>query len=115
MGHLFVQTSADFVDFHFLRLFLWVIRMSSAPFEMGPAVKVSPLIKTARWGLLIAGIAYGWRRFNVLKGQEDEIAAYEARMKPIWDAEKAAAAAKANREQLIILAKEVGQKVPDNF
>jgi len=28
---------------------------------------------------------------------------------------KAAAAAKANREQLIILAKEVGQKVPDNF
>ena len=50
-------------------------------------------------------------RYNVLKAREDEIAAYEARMKPIWDAEKAAAAAKANREQLIILAKEVGQKV----
>merc|ERR1712241_444162 len=89
--------------------------MSSAPFDMGPAVKVSPLIKTARWGLLLAGVVYGWKRYNVLKAREDEIAAYEARMKPIWEAEKAAAAAKANREQLLILAKEVGQKVPDNF
>merc|ERR1712126_358632 len=106
----------DFRGLSFLEVVLvWVIRMSSAPFEMGPAVKVSPLIKTARWGLLIAGIAYGWRRFNVLKGQEDEIAAYEARMKPIWDAEKAAAKAKTNREQLLILAKETGTPVPENF
>merc|ERR1712110_766561 len=84
-------------------------------FDMGPAGKVSPLIKTARWGLLIAGIVYGYRRFYVLKAQEDEIAAYEAKMKPIWDAEKAAEKAKANREQLIILARETGTKVPENF
>lgn len=32
-------------------------------------------------------------------------------MKPVWDAEKAQAAAKANREQLILLAKETGTKV----
>jgi hypothetical protein len=32
-------------------------------------------------------------------------------MKPIWDAEKAAAAAVANREQLLYLAKETGTKV----
>ena len=50
-----------------------------------------------------------------MKAQEDEIAAYEARMKPIWDAEKAAVKAKANREQLIILAKETGTPVPENF
>merc|ERR1712001_108508 len=89
-------------------------RMSGA-FDMGPAVKVSTLIKTARWSLLIAGVVYGYKRYNVLKAREDEIAAYEARMKPIWDAEKAAAQSKAGREQLIILAKETGTKVPDNF
>lgn len=50
-------------------------------------------------------------RYYVLKAREDEIAAYEARMKPIWDAEKAAAKAKASREQLITLAKETGTKV----
>merc|ERR1712241_1506353 len=89
--------------------------MSSAPFDMGPAVKVSPLIKTARWGLLLAGVVYGYKRYNVLKAREDEIAAYEARMKPIWDAEKAAAKAKEGREQLIILAKETGTKFQTTF
>merc|ERR1712241_343767 len=89
--------------------------MSSAPFDMGPAVKVSPLIKTARWGLLIAGIVYGYKRYNVLKAREDEIAAYEAKMKPIWDAEKAAAKAKVDRANMIQLAKDVGVPVPENF
>ena len=32
-------------------------------------------------------------------------------MKPIWDAEKAAKAAKENREQMLYLAKETGVKV----
>ena len=32
-------------------------------------------------------------------------------MKPIWDAEKAEKAAKANRENMLQLAKEVGVKV----
>lgn len=89
--------------------------MSSAPFDMGPAVKVSPLIKTARWSLLIAGIVYGYKRYNVLKAREDEIAAYEAKMKPIWDAEKAAAKAKVDRANMIALAKDVGVPVPENF
>merc|ERR1711962_1999187 len=103
------------LDFDFLRPENPKITMSSAPFDMGPAVKVSPLIKTARWGLLIAGVVYGYKRFNVLKAREDEIAAYEAKMKPVWDAEKAAAKAKLNREQLIILAKETGTKIPEGF
>merc|ERR1712212_59959 len=92
-----------------------LIKMSAAPFDMGPAGKVSPLIKTARWGLLIAGIVYGYKRFNVLKAQEDEIAAYEAKMKPIWDAEKAAEKAKLNREQMLILAKDTGTPIPEGF
>jgi hypothetical protein len=35
-------------------------------FDLGPAGKVSPLIKTARWGLLIAGIVWGARRYTIL-------------------------------------------------
>lgn len=50
-------------------------------------------------------------RYNANKATEDEIRAYNARMKPIWDAEKAQKAAKMNREQLITLAKEAGVKV----
>ena len=50
-------------------------------------------------------------RYNELKIQEDEIRAYNAKMKPIWDAEKAEKAAKANRENMLQLAKEVGVKV----
>merc|ERR1712055_340106 len=86
-------------------------RMSGA-FDMGPAVKVSPLIKTARWSLLIAGVVYGYKRYNVLKAREDEIAAYEAKMKPIWDAEKAAAKAKSDRVNMIQLAKDTGTPIP---
>merc|ERR1711970_302880 len=101
---------------HFqVRRFVQIFGRMSGAFDMGPALRVSPLIKTARWGLLIAGVVYGYKRYNVLKAREDEIAAYEAKMKPIWDAEKAAEKAKANREQLLTLAKETGTKVPENF
>ena len=40
-------------------------------------------------------------QFNANKASEDAIRAYEAKMKPIWDAEKAAKAAKENREGMI--------------
>merc|ERR1712121_428225 len=106
-----ICTHGDFqVDFLFPDCSRHFANMSA--FDMGPAGKVSPLIKTARWGLLIAGIVYGYKRYNVLKAQEDEIAAYEAKMKPIWDAEKAAEKAKLNREQMLILAKDTGTPVP---
>ena len=36
-------------------------------------------------------------------------------MKPIWDAEAAAAKEKANREGMLKLAREVGVKVPANY
>ena len=50
-------------------------------------------------------------RYQINKAREDEIRAYNAKMKPIWDAEKAAELAKTNREQLLYLAKETGTKV----
>ncbi|XP_060927516.1 ATP synthase membrane subunit eb [Limanda limanda] len=34
---------------------------------MAPPVAVSPLIKTARWSALIAGIIYGKKRYDTLK------------------------------------------------
>jgi len=83
----------------------------SGAFDMGEAVRPSALIRTARWSLLVVGIWYGARRYNQLKIQEDEIRAYKARMKPIWDAEKAETAAKVNRENMLKLAKEVGVKI----
>ena len=50
-------------------------------------------------------------RYQINKAKEDEIRAYNLKMKPVWDAEKAVEAAKANREQLLYLAKETGTKV----
>ena len=41
--------------------------------------------------------------------------AYLAKMQPIWDAEKAAAAAKANRENMIYLANATGTPIPADF
>ena len=41
--------------------------------------------------------------------------AYLAKMQPIWDAEKAATAAKANRENMIYLAKATGTPIPADF
>ena len=41
--------------------------------------------------------------------------AYVAKMQPIWDAEKAAAQAKANRENMIYLAKATGTPIPADF
>ena len=87
---------------------------------MGAAGKVSPLIKTARWSLLLVGIWWGHKRYQINKTRENEIRDYNLKMKPVWDAEKAAkdAAAKdaaANREQLLYLAKETSVKVLANF
>ena len=45
-------------------------------------------------------------RYKVNKATEDEIRSYNARMKPIWDAQAAAEKAKANKEEMEKLAKE---------
>jgi len=77
-------------------------------FDMGPALRPSALIRTTRWSLLLVGMWYGHRRYNQLLVQEDEIRAYNAKMKPQWDAEKAEKAAKENRANMLYLAKATG-------
>ena len=82
--------------------------------DMKPFLQPKGLSFPVRGSTFEASFLPCFCRFYVLKAREDEIAAYEARMKPIWDAEKAAEKAKANREQLISLAKETGTKVGRN-
>jgi len=76
---------------------------------------VSPLIKTCRWTALIAGVYWGAQRFKANQATEDEIRAYNAKMKPVWDAEKAAKANALNRENMIYLANATGTPVPADF
>merc|ERR1712154_82287 len=75
--------------------------------DLGPAnPRISPLIKLSRWSLLVGGIFWGVHRYKVNKAAEDEIRAYNARMKPIWDAQAVAEKAKANKEEMEKLAKQ---------
>ena len=95
-------------------------------------LRVSPLIKTCRWGALLVGVWWGNKRWQANKATEDEHRAYLAKMQPIWDAEKAEKAAKvrmllflwtcivslpfeANRENMIYLAKATGTPIPADF
>jgi len=78
-------------------------------------LRVSPLIKTCRWTALLVGIWWGNKRWHANKATEDEHRAYIAKMQPIWDAEKAEKAAKANRENMIYLAKATGTPIPPDF
>jgi len=83
--------------------------------ELGAPVRVSPLIKFSRWTALIAGIYWGSTRYAANLAAETEVRAYNAKMKPTWDAEKKAASEKANREQLIYLAEATGTPIPADF
>ena len=58
-----------------------------------------------KWTALMLSPEYLFR-YNKNKAAEDEIRAYNARMKPIWDAQAAAEKAKANKEEMEKLAKE---------
>merc|ERR1712086_1092616 len=62
-----------------------------------------------RWNLV------GSKRYTQLKTIEDERRAYELKMKPTWDAEKAAAKEAANRASMLQLAAEAGVKVSADF
>ena len=57
---------------------------------MAEPIRVSPLIKTARWTLLFAGIWYGTTRWNYLHRKEEKYRAHLREMKPIREAEEAA-------------------------
>ena len=61
------------------------------------------------WPILISH--FDFIRYAQLKTIEDERRAYEAKMKPIWDAEKAVKKEAANRESMLSLAAAAGVKV----
>lgn len=61
-----------------------------APSEALTPIRVSPMIKFARWTLLLVGIWYGSTRWNYLHRKEEKYRDYLREMKPIWDAEAAA-------------------------
>ena len=44
-----------------------------------------------------------------------QLRAYNAKMQPIWDAEKSAQTAKLNRENMIALAQATGTPIPADF
>ena len=46
-------------------------------------LRVSPLIKTCRWGALLVGVWWGNKRWQANKATEDEHRAYVAKMQPI--------------------------------
>lgn len=52
-------------------------------------IRVSPLIKVARWSLLLLGIWYGSTRWNYLHRKEEKYRDYLKEMKPVWDVEEA--------------------------
>ncbi len=54
-------------------------------------------------------------RYNKNRAAEEEVRDYNNRMQPVWDAEKAMKAAKANRKELLYLAKETGTPVKNYY
>ncbi|XP_076164852.1 ATP synthase, subunit E [Ptiloglossa arizonensis] len=73
--------------------------------EAGPRpLRVSPLIKFARWSFLLTGILYGmyhYRRFSKIENARRE---KELREKPMRDAQLAAEKARKQQEEQQMLA-----------
>ncbi|CRK98746.1 CLUMA_CG011973, isoform A [Clunio marinus] len=73
--------------------------MPAPPVELGTPVRVSPLIKLARWSFLIMGIFYGAYHQNRLAKREVGIREIEAKQKVIRDAKLAEEKIKATEEE----------------
>merc|ERR1712243_287530 len=67
-------------------------------------LRVSPLIKTARWSFLLAGFMYGSSRNATLLVEEAAFREEEAKKQAIIDAQKAEEKKAANRTEMIYLA-----------
>ncbi|KAF2346537.1 ATP synthase F0 complex subunit E mitochondrial [Trinorchestia longiramus] len=85
------------------------------PVVLKPAVRVSPVIKTARWSALLLGVLYGSMHFKSLQKKENAFREEEARLAPIRQKQAEELKKIANREELLYLAKETGTKVPPGF
>jgi len=84
-------------------------------FDMGPAKAPSPLIKTARWGFLLAGIAWGYKRFYENLAEAEAVREYEAHMKATWDREAEIREIKRARNELMYLAPMFSVTPKDDF
>merc|ERR1711936_128408 len=81
------------------------IKMSKlGAFDMGRAKAPSPLIKTARWGFLVAGVFWGYKRFYENLAEAEAVREYEAHMKATWDREAEIREIKRARNELMYLA-----------
>uniref|UniRef100_T1IW48 ATP synthase F(0) complex subunit e, mitochondrial n=1 Tax=Strigamia maritima TaxID=126957 RepID=T1IW48_STRMM len=78
-------------------------------------VRVSPLIKASRWSFLVLGIMWGASRHRSITKKEISIREYEAKQKVIRDAQKAVEKNRANRSEMLYMAKESGVKIPADF
>ncbi|CAH8556976.1 unnamed protein product [Heterobilharzia americana] len=65
---LFLSVNNALICIHHLRM-----SESMAVEGLPPPREISPLIRTARWGLLFIGIAYGALRLSYLKKREESI------------------------------------------
>jgi len=84
-------------------------------YPLPPPAQVSPFIRFCRWGFLVAGIAWGYSRYNVLKRREDRHQQFIAEHKAEWDAEMEARAKAKDREGLLDLARDAGIPIPEDF
>ncbi|GAU95835.1 hypothetical protein RvY_07380 [Ramazzottius varieornatus] len=85
------------------------------PKPLLPPAPISPTIRVARWAALIAGLSYGvWHNRRLVR-KEERLHEIEERKRP---AREAAALREKNartREEMLVLAREVGVPVPDDF
>ncbi|CAL4141980.1 unnamed protein product [Meganyctiphanes norvegica] len=82
---------------------------------LGAPVRVSPLIKTARWSFLIAGFLYGSKRNATLLVEEAAFREEDAKKQAIIDAARAEEKKAFVREEMLYLAKEANVVVPAGF
>ncbi|MCL4133762.1 UNVERIFIED_CONTAM: hypothetical protein GTU68_003866 [Idotea baltica] len=76
--------------------------------SLGAPVRVSPLIKTFRWGGLVAGIIYGTVHFNSLSKKETILREEEAKLAAVRSVQLAAAKEKASKAEMDALAVQAG-------
>merc|ERR1712106_357081 len=81
---------------------------------LGAPLRVSPLIKTARWSFLIAGFLYGSNRNATLLVEEAAFREEDAKKQAIIDAQRADEKKAANRGEMIYMAHQAGVVVPGN-
>ncbi|XP_022664567.1 ATP synthase subunit e, mitochondrial-like [Varroa jacobsoni] len=80
-----------------------------------PPLNVSPFIRGSRWIAFFVGIGYGSFHYNRLSKKEARRREAELQYKLDQAKKKAAEKMRANRAEMLTLAKEVGVEVPADF